>query len=91
MNEGKPKEESLVPRGASSMDIPPILMKSFFLPLFGEIESKVDELLKAAIAKGSPVDFIFMVGGFSESPFLKNHIKTKFETPNLQVLVPRRP
>jgi hypothetical protein len=32
-----------------------------------------------------------MVGGFSESPFLKSEVKKKFETPNLQILVPRRP
>jgi hypothetical protein len=32
-----------------------------------------------------------MVGGFSESPFLKSEIKKKFETQNLQILVPRRP
>jgi hypothetical protein len=47
-------------------------MKSFFYPLFVQIEAKVDELLTAAIKKGFPVNFIFMVGGFSESPYLKN-------------------
>jgi len=37
----------------------------------------------------SGVDFIFMVGGFSESPFLKAVIKEKFEIGNIVVLVPR--
>jgi len=32
-----------------------------------------------------------MVGGFSESPFLKSIIKEKFEHGNIVVLVPRRP
>lgn len=32
-----------------------------------------------------------MVGGFSESPFLKAEIKKRFESEKLQVLVPRRP
>ena len=32
-----------------------------------------------ASAKGDPVSFIFMVGGFSESPFLKTVIKSTFE------------
>lgn len=32
-----------------------------------------------------------MVGGFSESPFLKGEILKKFETNDVQVLVPRRP
>ena len=40
---------------------------------------------------GYKAKFIFMVGGFSESPFLKSEIKKKFETQNLQILVPRRP
>lgn len=45
----------------------------------------------AAAKKGSPVNFVFMVGGFSESPYLKAEIKGKFETEGLQILVPRRP
>ena len=32
-----------------------------------------------------------MVGGFSESPYLKQEIKNRFENENIQVLVPRRP
>lgn len=51
-------------------------MKSFFGPLFEKIEKKVAELLGDAEATGSPVNFIFMVGGFSESPFLKATIKS---------------
>ena len=58
-------------RGASSIDLPPSIMKGFFQPLFVQIEAKVDELLQAAVKKGFPVNFVFMVGGFSESPFLK--------------------
>ena len=44
---------------------------------------KVEELLTAAKKKGFPVNFIFMVGGFSESPYLKSIIKSKFETEGL--------
>jgi hypothetical protein len=32
-----------------------------------------------------------MVGGFSESPFLKSEIIKRFESSNVQILVPRRP
>lgn len=39
----------------------------------------MSELLSAANAKDSPVDLVFMVGGFSESPYLKTEIKNKFE------------
>ena len=56
------------------------MMESFFRPLFEEIKQKVYELTTAAREeKGSPVNFIFMVGGFSESPFLKAEIKAAFE------------
>ena len=64
-------------------------MASFFEPLFEKIKGKVKELLGKAEEKKAPVNFIFMVGGFSESPFLKSEIKKIFEAPNLQVLVPR--
>jgi len=67
-------------RGASSIDLPPPLMTSFFMPLFDKIKDKVKELIDEASEKGDPVGFIFMVGGFSESPFLKAQIKTTFET-----------
>jgi len=85
-------EFHLKQRGASCVDLPPALMISFFQPLFENIKSKVESLLEQAETKvGYKAKFIFMVGGFSESPFLKTEIKKKFETNNLQVLVPRRP
>ena len=36
-------------------------------------------IVQARDEKGFPVNFIFMVGGFSESPFLKAEIKSTFE------------
>jgi len=57
-------------------------MTSFFTPLFENIKTKVKELMDDAIAKEAPVGFIFMVGGFSESPFLKSVIKSSFEGGN---------
>lgn len=60
-------------------------MASFFHPLFDNIKKKVRELLDQAEEKKAPVNFIFMVGGFSESPFLKSEIKKDFETGHLQV------
>lgn len=69
-------------------------MISFFKPLFENIKSKVSQLMDQAKAKGGPINYIFMVGGFSESPFLKSEIKKNFELleeGGCQVLVPRRP
>ena len=65
-------------RGMSSIDLPPALMTSFFEPLFEKIIAKVLELMQAARDKKAPVNLIFMVGGFSESPFLKSRVKKLF-------------
>ncbi len=47
-------------------------MISFFQTLFENIKNKVEQLIQQVKEKGEKVDFIFMVGGFSESPFLKS-------------------
>jgi len=78
-------------RGSSSMEVAPALMRSFFEPLFENIKSKVEQLIDEIKKKGEKLDFIFLVGGFSESPFLKSEIKKKFENENVQILVPTRP
>mmetsp|Transcript_6588 Transcript_6588/g.7336 ORF Transcript_6588/g.7336 Transcript_6588/m.7336 type:complete len:102 (-) Transcript_6588:358-663(-) len=41
--------------------------------------------------KGEDINYVFMVGGFSESPYLKSVIKETFEREDLHILVPRRP
>ena len=79
-------------RGASGVDMPPKLMKSFFESLFLKITEKVSELMDIAEnSKGEGIDFISMVGGFSESPYLKAVIKESFEKEDLHILEPRRP
>lgn len=85
----KEEETQIKQRGASSIDLPPQIMKGFFIELFTKITDKVEELIEAAKNKHpSGVDFIFMVGGFSESPFLKAVVKERFEHGNIVVLVP---
>jgi len=66
-------------------------MKSFFLPLFVKIENKAEELIVKAAQIGHPINFMFLVGGFSESAYLKAEIKKKFENENMHILVPKRP
>ena len=91
-NEKNPSEFHLKKKGVACIDIPPALMKSFFQPLFENIKAKVEQLLEQSASKvGYEAKFVFMVGGFSESPFLKSEVKKCFETDELQVLVPRRP
>jgi molecular chaperone DnaK (HSP70) len=61
------------------VEIPAALMASFFQTLFENIKNKVEQLLKQVEAKGEKVQYIFMVGGFSESPYLKSEIMKKFD------------
>ena len=90
-NSTHPQEFAVKQRGTSSLDLPPALMSSFFQPLFENIKSKVEQLVSQVEAKAEQLKYIFMVGGFSESPFLKSEIKKRFEKDGLAVLVPRRP
>lgn len=90
-NASHPAEYALKMRGSSNLDLTPALMISFFRPLFENIKSKVEQLVGQIHDKAEELQFIFMVGGFSESPFLKQEIKQTFETATIQVLVPRRP
>lgn len=77
--ENNKKPAKLTQRGMSSIDLPPAVMVSFFKPLFDKIIAKVLDLMQQARDKGAPVNFIFMVGGFSESSYLKAEIKKIFE------------
>ena len=90
-NKAHAGDGELKPRGSSSLDLPPVLMASFFQPLFENIKSKVSQLVAQIHNKSENLKFIFMVGGFSESPYLKSEIKNTFENESLQILVPRRP
>ncbi len=91
-NSKHPSEFHIKQRGTSCIDISPALMISFFQPLFENIKSKVEQLLEQSESKvGYKAKFIFMVGGFSESPYLKSEIKKRFEDENITVLAPRRP
>jgi hypothetical protein len=59
-------------KGAANIELPGAMMISFFQTLFENIKTKVEQLICQVEEKNEKVDFIFMVGGFSESPFLKS-------------------
>jgi molecular chaperone DnaK (HSP70) len=94
-NSKHPNEFHLKQRGTSCIDLPPALMISFFQPLFENIKSKVEQLLEQSENKvGYKAKFIFMVGGFSESPYLKSEIKkrckimiTKVDIKNVTIII----
>ena len=79
-------------RGSSGIDLSNELMISFFEPLVNKIINKVKELLEETKQKaGYYPKFIFLVGGFGESPYLRQKIKKEFELNELIVLIPKRP
>ena len=79
-------------RGSSGIDLSNELMISFFEPLINKIINKVKELLEETKKKaGYYPKFIFLVGGFGESPYLRQKIKKEFESNELIVLIPKRP
>ena len=79
-------------RGSSGIDLSNELMISFFEPLINKIINKVKELLEETKQKaGYYPKFIFLVGGFGESPYLRQKIKKEFESNELIVLIPKRP
>ena len=79
-------------RGSSGIDLSNELMISFFEPLVNKIINKVKELLEETKQKaGYYPKFIFLVGGFGESPYLRQKIKKEFESKELIVLIPKRP
>lgn len=78
-----PQEYHLKLKGSANVELPSALMASFFQTLFENIKSKVGQLMSQVEAKGERVNFIFMVGGFSESPFLKQEIIKRFEVNGL--------
>ena len=86
------KEYQVSVKGSSCIYLSQDLMMSFFKPLVEKIKAKVEELLIQVYKKeGYNVKFIFMVGGFSESPYLKSEIKKKFQNNETTVLIPKRP
>lgn len=78
-------------KGFNNLELPSPLVKSFFHPLLENIKGKVMQLIQDICSKGENLDFIFLVGGFSESPFLKKEISRTFEPMGINILVPRRP
>ena len=67
-------------------------MISFLGPLVNNIISKVKELLEETKKRaGYYPKFIFLVGGFGESPYLRRKIKKEFESNELIALIQKRP
>lgn len=66
--------------------IKPSTFDSFFTPTCRRVVKHVQNLLQSSKAEG--VEFILMVGGFSESPVLQDAIKDAF-SPQYRVVIPQ--
>lgn len=64
----------------------PTAMHALFDPVMRDISRHVAELLKKPELEG--VRFMFLVGGFAESPLLQNEIRRSFPT-QLRVIIPQ--
>ena len=76
-------ETKVTQRGSSGIDLSNELMLSFFDPLVNKIINKVKELLEETKNKaGYYPKFIFLVGGFGESPYLRQRLKKNLNLMN---------
>lgn len=64
-------------------------MESAFSPTIEGTILKINEQLKKLGSRNC--DVMFLVGGYAESPLLRQRIKAKFETINRKVITPDRP
>ncbi|KAG8775337.1 hypothetical protein FRC12_001542 [Ceratobasidium sp. 428] len=62
------------------MTMPGSVVKSFFDICVDEITASVDQQIK-----GADVSYILLVGGFGDSPFLRQQFKTRYEPRGCQV------
>ena len=77
---------SLRLRGKSTVVLPAEVIHSLFTPITDKITSHVKDLISS-----NRVKFIFLVGGFAESPVLQKEIKEAFEKNGCRVIIPVRP
>lgn len=78
-------------QGSMELEMDKLLIKaptfdSFFTPTCRKVVKHVQSLLQSSKAEG--VEFILMVGGFSESPVLQDAIKDAF-SPKYRVVIPQ--
>ncbi|KAK3611636.1 hypothetical protein CHS0354_021876 [Potamilus streckersoni] len=67
----------------------PEIFDEFFSGVSDEIINHIKNLI--ATPEGSKVSIILLVGGFTQSPYIQNAIKKKFEQKEKHVLIPNEP
>ena len=65
-------------------------MNSIFTPTLNGLVKKVEEQFQKLDSRGRRCDYIFLVGGFSNSPLLQQRIKEKFEMKVKKIIIPQR-
>ncbi len=70
------------------MRLTPTGMFNLFKPTLENIIRVLNEILdKPDLAGG--VDYMFLVGGFAESPVLQKHLRDAFADKKIQVIIPQ--
>ncbi|KAK3610045.1 hypothetical protein CHS0354_032402 [Potamilus streckersoni] len=69
--------------------IDPEIFYGFFDPVAKNIVEHVKNILEAR--HGSKVELLLMVGGFSESKYIQNIMKSEFQSNTMDVLIPKDP
>eukprot|EP01133_Synstelium_polycarpum_P010258 gene10258-11961_t len=79
--------------GRNMLKLPMALIRSFFTPLLNKITDCAKKILRDNPKEMSDIKYIFMIGGFSESFIVQEHIKEVMATilPKTEVIIPQRP
>jgi hypothetical protein len=66
----------------------PVVMQQLFAPVTKQIISHIWDILNSRSVKD--VTYLFLVGGFAESPILQSHIRNAFSS-RLKLIIPQSP
>jgi hypothetical protein len=70
----------------------PAILKSLFDPVLDDLLREVDKVLHASQRQtGGNIDYLFLVGGFSQSKYLRQRIAERFKTAVKKIVTPTRP
>ena len=70
------------------MRLTPLGMYNLFKPTLESIVQVLDEIMQSPALSGSSVDYMFLVGGFAESPVLQKHLRDTYKD-KIQLIIPQ--
>ena len=70
------------------MRLTPEGMFKLFKPTLENIVQVLDDILQSPALSGSGVDYMFLVGGFAESPVLQKYLRDTYKD-KIQLIIPQ--